>query len=144
MADALDEVVRQHVFIEAWLAGTAERDGHGWQEFADVLDDGFVIVPPSGIAEPKERLLERFEPAFGAAPGARVEIRNGASVFRTDDLEVVRYEEWQLHHERGNQRVSTAVFARDDTMPLGWRWITLHETALPGIPVTCSIVRPGV
>lgn len=129
MPTALDEVIRQHVFIEAWLAGTADRSG--WQQFADVLDDRFVIVPPTGIAEPKPRLLERFEPAFGAAPGGKVEIRNGISVFRSDELEVVRYEEWQLHDERANQRVSTAVFVASEVAPLGWSWLTLHETALP-------------
>lgn len=128
---ALEEVVRQHVFIESWLAGTAERGGGEWQRFADVLDDGFVIVPPSGIPEPKALLLERFEPVYGAAPGVRIEIRNGTSVHRSADLEVVRYEEWQLHDTRGNQRVSTAVFAADDAMPLGWRWVALHETAIP-------------
>lgn len=131
MPDALDEVVRQHVFIESWLAGTAERGGAGWKEFSDALDDRFVIIPPSGISEPKVRLLERFEPAFGVAPGVRVEIRNGSCVHRTDDLEVVRYEEWQLHEDRGNQRVSTAVFLADERALFGWRWLTLHETALP-------------
>lgn len=130
MTSALDEVIRQHVFIEAWLAGTTADEAE-WQEFAHVLDDDFVIVPPSGRAEPKAVLLERFHPARGAAPGIRVEIRNGSVVHATDDIQVVRYEEWQLHDERGNQRVSTAVFAADERMPLGWRWLTLHETALP-------------
>lgn len=128
---AIDEVVRQHVFIEAWLAGTSVDPG-GWQTFADVLDDGFVIVPPSGIAEPKSKLLERFHPANGTMPGVRLEIRNGVSIHRTTDLEVVRYEEWQIHPERGNQRISTAVFRANAQTPLGWSWLTLHETALPG------------
>ena len=65
------------------------------------------------------------------APGVLVEIRNGQTIHATADLEIVRYEEWQLHESRGNQRVSTAVFAADERMPLGWRWLTLHETALP-------------
>ena len=130
MTSALDEVIRQHVFIEAWLAGTTDDEAE-WQQFADVLDDDFVIVPPSGRAEPKATLLERFHPARGVAPGIRVEIRNGSVVHATDDVQVVRYEEWQLHAERGNQRVSTAVFAADESMPLGWRWLTLHETSLP-------------
>jgi hypothetical protein len=131
---ALDEVVRQHVFIEGWLAGTVDRGGDGWRTFADVLDDGFVIVPPSGVAEPKAQLLERFEPAYGAAPGVRLEIRNGTLVHSSAEIEVVRYEEWQIHETRGNQRVSTAVFAADEATPLGWRWLTLHETALPAGP----------
>ena len=61
----------------------------------------------------------------------RIEIRNGTTVHASEAIEVVRYEEWQLHAERGNQRISTAVFAADDRTPLGWRWLTLHETALP-------------
>ena len=130
MPSALDEVIRRHVFIEAWLAGTT-ADEREWQQFADVLDDDFVIVPPSGRAEPKVVLLEGFHAAHGAAPGARVEIRNGTVVHASDGIQVVRYEEWQFHGERGNQRISTAVFAADDSMPLGWRWLALHETSLP-------------
>ena len=130
MLSAIDEVVRQHVFIEAWLAGM-DNDEAGWQQFADVLDDEFVIVPPTGIAQPKPALLERFHAAQGAAPGARVEIRNAELVYVTDDTQVVRYEEWQLHDTRGNQRVSLAVFAADPAMPCCWLWLALHETALP-------------
>jgi len=130
MPNAIDEVVRQHVFIEAWLAGTTS-DEAGWQQFADVLDDEFVIVPPTGTAQSKPALLERFHAANGVAPGARVEIRNAQLVHVTDDVQVVRYEEWQLHDTRGNQRVSLAVFAADPAMPCGWRWLALHETALP-------------
>jgi len=130
MPSALDEVIRQHVFIEAWLAGTTSDEGE-WQQFADVLDDDFVIVPPTGEAQNKDALLERFHAAQGAAPGARVEIRNGSTIHASAEIEVVRYEEWQLHDERGSRRVSLAVFAADDRMPLGWRWLTLHETALP-------------
>ena len=130
MPSAIDEVVRQHVFIEAWLAGTT-ADAVEWQQFADVLDDRFVIIPSSGIAEAKAELLERFHPANGVMPGVRLEIRNGVSIHRTSDLAVVRYEEWQIHPERGNQRISTAVFLADDDTPLGWSWLTLHETALP-------------
>lgn len=130
MVNAIDEVVRQHVFIEAWLAGTTHDEGE-WQQFADVLDDEFVIVPPTGVAQPKLALLERFHAAHGAAPGGRVEIRNAELVHATADVQVVRYEEWQLHGTRGNQRVSLAVFAADAMMPCGWRWLALHETALP-------------
>ena len=130
MLSAIDEVVRQHVFIEAWLAGTENGDA-GWQLFGDVLDDEFVIVPPTGAAQSKSALLERFHAARGAAPGARVEIRNAELVHVTDEVQVVRYEEWQLHDERGSQRVSLAVFAADPAMPCGWRWLALHETALP-------------
>ena len=130
MHSAIDEVVRQHVFIEAWMSGAAVDDD-GWDTFARALADDFVIVPPSGVAEPKATLLDRFHPARNVAPGVVVEIRNAVHVLRTPDLEVVRYEEWQLHDERGNQRVSTAVFRADDAAPLGWSWVTLHETALP-------------
>lgn len=130
MSDAIDEVIRQHVFIGAWLAGTTSDEAE-WQRFADVLDDRFVIVPPSGVAEPKTTLLERFHPANGVMPGVRLEIRNGASIYRTPELEVVRYEEWQIHPEGGNQRVSTGVFVGSADAPLGWSWLALHETALP-------------
>lgn len=102
-----------------------------WDTFAEVLDDRFVIVPPSGVAQLKPALLERFAPARGVMPGVRVEIRNALHVLRTPTIEVVRYEEWQLHHEAGNQRVSTAVFTADSDAPLGWSWLSLHETALP-------------
>ena len=128
---ALDEVVRQHVFIEAWLAGTADRNGDGWQAFVDSLDDRFVIVSPSGATEEKVKLLEGFGSAFGAVPDLRIEIRNGVRMHRTNELEVVRYEEWQLHEEAGNQRISTAVFVAAPSAPLGSRWLTLHETWLP-------------
>lgn len=127
---ALDEVVRQHEFIEAWLAGTAPRGGPGWRAFEESLDDRFVIVSPSGVVQPKSELVEGFEGAYGAMPGVQIEIRNGVSVYATDEIEVVRYEEWQLHAELGNQRVSTAVFVAEPSAPLGWAWLTLHESPL--------------
>lgn len=130
MSDAVDEVIRQHVFIEAWMSG-APVDPTEWQLFADVLADDFVIVPPSGVAKPKAALLQGFEAARGVMPGVRVEIRNAHTLYRAADIEVVRYEEWQLHDEQANQRISTAVFVPNAEMPLGWSWMTLHETTLP-------------
>ncbi len=61
-------------------------------------------------------------------PDVAIEIRNAAVLHQTDQLAVVRYEEWQIHPTDGNQRVSTVVLVADTVAPLGWSWLALHET----------------
>jgi hypothetical protein len=61
--------------------------------------------------------------------GVTVEIRNPSILREADGLAIVRYEEWQLHPNMSNQRLSTATFVAAAGAPLGWSWFTLHETA---------------
>ncbi len=132
--DAIDEVVRQHVFIEAWMAG-AEVAESGWADFDRSLAEDFVMVPPSGVARTKAELLASFGAARGVMAGVSVEVRDAVFVHNGPDVAIVRYEEWQTHPSMANQRISTAVFTPDGSAPLGWSWRALHETALPDLSV---------
>ncbi len=123
----IDEVERQHGFIEAWMAGQPVSDT-GWQEFEQSLVDSFTIVGPEGREAGRADLLQGFSRARGAMPDVAIEIRNAAVLHQTDQLAVVRYEEWQIHPTDGNQRVSTVVLVADTVAPLGWSWLALHET----------------
>ncbi len=137
---AVQEVVRQHDFIEQWLGGQGATEA-GWQVFCGALADRFEMVVPDGAVVRRADLLEGFRSARGARPGVRIEIRNAAllSGGGSDDVgasvaaqtATVRYEEWQLHPTLENQRISTAVFERSEAAPLGWAWLCLHETWLP-------------
>jgi hypothetical protein len=123
----IDEVQRQHVFIEAWMAGDPVADTD-WREFEESLDDSFAIVSPAGNEASRQHLLEGFSGACGVLPGVSIEIRNANVLHQLDGVAVVRYEEWQLHPTAGNQRISTVVFVEDQAAPLGWSWLALHET----------------
>lgn len=125
----IDEVVRQHVFIEAWLDGRAGDED--WGSFDRALAPSFSMVIPEGVATAREDLVGGFRQAKGSVPGLRVEIRNAVVVDRSDERVSVRYEEWQTSPDGANQRVSLAVFKPDDRAPIGWAWQCLHETWLP-------------
>jgi hypothetical protein len=73
----LEEVVRLHTVIEAWLAG---RDGTDFAGFAGALAAGFSMVSPDGSAVDRAAVVEGFHQAFGAVPDIRIEIRNAAVV----------------------------------------------------------------
>lgn len=126
---ALDEVRRQHAFIEAWLRDDAVA-ADGWAHFEASLAEGFSIVGPDGVELTRAALLHGFRSARGRLPGVRVEIRAGRVLHRVGDVVVVRYEEWQHHDESPSARVSTAVMGADPSAPLGWTWLALHETAI--------------
>lgn len=126
---AIDEIVRQHVVIEAWLDGRPDAQ---FASFETALGAGFSMVTPDGSVVERGRLLDGFGPAFGTIPGLRIEVRNAALVDSTNDRAVVRYEEWQFTTAGGgNRRVSTAILAPDPAGPIGWVWAALHETWLP-------------
>jgi len=124
---AVAEVVRQHVAIQSWLSGA---DASVWDSFVSALDDRFEIVTPDGETVARPALLEGFRGAFGVDPGITIDIRDAHVVAATDAMAVVRYQEWQSHCAVPNRRVSTAALAPDDTAPIGWTWIVLHETWL--------------
>ena len=124
---AIDEVIRQHVVIEQWLSGA---DDAGFDTFVAALGDEFEIVTPDGETVSKAALVEGFAGAFGASPGLTIEVRDARAIVTSEEVVVVRYEEWQSACEHPNQRVSTAVFTPRDSAPLGWAWIALHESWL--------------
>jgi hypothetical protein len=126
---AVAEVVRQHVAIQDWLSGA---NASAWDSFVAALDARFEIVTPGGETVAKPALLDGFRAAFGTDPAIRIEIRDAHVVAETDEVAVVRYEEWQSQCAAPNQRVSTAVLVRDRAAPLGWAWIALQETWLGG------------
>ena len=124
---AIAEVVRQHVVIEQWLSGT---DSTGFDSFVAALGDEFEIVTPDGDTVAKPALVEGFASAFGGSPGLEIEVHDARLIAGSDELVVVRYEEWQSACARPNRRVSTAAFAPRDAAPLGWAWVALQETWL--------------
>ncbi|MEE9417029.1 MAG: DUF4440 domain-containing protein [Acidimicrobiales bacterium] len=130
MHSAVDEVLRFHEFVEEWLSKSDENQA-GWQRFEDVLTSGFEMVVPGGVRVGRAELIESFRQAQGARPGVTVEVREAQVIHGDENLEVVRYEEWQLHPDYANQRVSTAVLTRAEEAPLGWMWRSVHETWLP-------------
>ena len=125
----IDEVDRQHVFIEAWMAGDHVADTD-WRKFEESRGYSVAIVSPAGNVASRQQLLGGFRDARGVMPGVSIEIRNATVLHQRDGVAVVRYEEWQLHPTAGNQRISTVVFVEDQAAPLGWSWLALHETEL--------------
>lgn len=129
MSSALDEVQRLHVFFQNWLSSADDNEA-GWQGFSDALADGFEMVVPDGRRLTRIDLLASFGAARGTRPGVQIEIRDAVVLNESTDTATVRYEEWQLHEEFGNQRISTAVLRQSEVAPLGWVWLALHESWL--------------
>lgn len=131
VASPIDEIVRQHEFIEAWLAGREDAPPESFADgFVASLAADFSMVSPDGSVTDRTALLAGFHAARGAAPGLRIEIRAAAVVDSGADRATVRYEEWQFAPDSSNVRVSTALLAPDPAAPLGWAWRALHETWL--------------
>lgn len=127
----IDEIIRQHVFIEAWLSGSDDAPPESFAErFDAALDPGFSMVSPDGSVTDRAALLDGFHRARGAVPGLRIEIRAATVVDTCADRSAVRYEEWQFEPDATSVRVSTALLAPDSRAPIGWSWRSLHETWL--------------
>ncbi len=127
-----DEVVALHVDFERWFAGSLPT----LERVEAVLGDEFFFVGPTGTAVDRTGVLG----FIGAAKGAQqvsIRIENVAIRWHRGDLVGASYEEWQTERSAGGSetttgRLSSAVFEVEPSLPGGLRWLSVHETWLPG------------
>jgi hypothetical protein len=129
------EIERLHSFFVDWYDGILDEDE--FARFADALDDDFEMVVPTGTVLDRRGVLGMVRDGYGntAHEGFDIEIRNVELVRDLDEAALVRYEEWQLTGEEGDERdedgrVSAVLLRETDDAPGGLSWDYLHETAL--------------
>lgn len=125
------EIVGLHVDFEEWFHGTSES----LDQVEAVLADGFVFVGPSGMAIDRAGVLGFLEGGKGSNDVV-IRIQNVNVAWQRGPLVGVTYEEWQTSSNGGAEqttgRISTAVLEFDESAPRLFRWLSVHETWLPG------------
>ena len=121
-------ILELHVFIESWLKGTIERTENIFQYFENELNDKFIIIHPSGEQQTKQKIVTDFWNAYGVqSKNFKIDIRNIKLLQETEDISIVKYEEWQTGTEN-SVRISTVIFNKINNNNT---WLHLHETWVP-------------
>ncbi len=121
------EIVGLHEDFEAWFHGTSAS----LDSVAAVLGEGFWFVGPAGMPVDRAGVLAFLQGGKGGSDVA-IRIENVRVLWRRQDLAGVSYEEWQTTGDAVTGRVSSAVLEADEVAPRGLRWLSVHETWLPG------------
>ena len=130
-----EEIVRQHRFLEGWLAGTVPPAEEEFGRFAGAHDDGFTLVTADGELLERERLLGGLRDAHGTRPGLKIRIGDVRLLGGEGPLLLAVFEE--RHEAPGvgaSARLNTAVLREDGSVRGGLRWTHMHETATHAEP----------
>jgi hypothetical protein len=130
--NARKEVVDLHAFFVDWFQGRLPPTKAAFARFANVMGAEFYIVSPHGRLMERTALLNGLWQAHGqwAANGGTIEIRNFVLRGGSEQLWAT-YEEWQTVQGEERGRLSTVLFAKDNSAPYGLVWLLAHETWLP-------------
>jgi CDGSH-type Zn-finger protein len=119
----VDEIADLHRFFQDWFTGRRDR---AVGEFSDRLDPGFTIVDPGGTKHGKDQIVDAVEARAG---GYEVAITTDqARLEQTETVLIGTYRE--RHDFKGNTtlRVATVEMVADESVPTGFRWLSVHET----------------
>ncbi|MBF6212593.1 nuclear transport factor 2 family protein [Nocardia puris] len=125
-ADLIAAVRNLHDDLAAWLGSAAAPEV--FERFAAAQHVDFTIVTVSGEIAHRTALLEGLGGARNTAPGLTIDVSDITVVARAGDQAVVRFLE--SHRRDGHtsaRRVTAVLLAQGDS----FRWLTVHETALP-------------
>lgn len=118
-----DEIADLHRFFEDWFSGSGDRT---IDEFSCRLDSAFSIVGPGGRKHGKEDIVRAVEARSG---GYDVAITTSdVSLSLTDPVLVGTYRERHDFKGETTIRLSTVVMVADESVPTGYRWLSVHET----------------
>ena len=99
----LQETVRLHDFLKAWLVGALERTPEAFAAFETAPADPCSVVSPLGTRTEREALVVEFEGLHGVLAADRgrfaVRARNIRDEALFGDHAVLTYEEWHEHGE---------------------------------------------
>jgi hypothetical protein len=126
--DWSQEIVELHQFFEGWLGGSLAKTEAVYRRFADVMATGFCIVNPSAQLTEREALIEQLYKAHGARPKIRIWIEQPRLHQQLAGGLLASYQECQEIDGHSTKRLSTVLFAIDDTAPNGLKWLHVHET----------------
>jgi len=131
------EIEGLHAFFVDWYDGVLDDDEFARMEAA--IGEDFEMVVPTGAVRDRDAVLAMVREGYGKTTheGFDIEIRAVELVRDLGDAALVRYEEWQLSGEEGDEReedgrVSTVLLREADGTPEGLEWLDLHETSIEG------------
>lgn len=123
------EIRQLHAFFEDWFAGRIEHDEQQLSRVADVLDETFFLIAPSGERLPRMRLLRMLDEMHGSREAdfeIRVEEAEGRNV--GDGLALMTYFEVHRAEAGVTRRRTTALLRAEPETPNGVAWMFVHET----------------
>ena len=121
-----------HQFFVDWRAGKLPRTAEVYDRFARVMDENFIIVAPDGKLTERAALLEKLEAGHNSNDQFEIGIRHFTTRHEWDDHCLVTYEEWQIDRGVTSGRLSSALLRAAPDLEEGVRWLSVHETWLPG------------
>lgn len=125
-ADLTAAVRALHDDLAAWLGSAAAPEV--FERFAATQHADFTLVTVTGAVVHRADLLDGLRGARNTSPGLAIDVSDITVVARAGDQVVVRFLE--RHHLNGHttaRRVTAVLLARGGA----YRWLTVHETALP-------------
>ncbi len=135
-----DQVAREiddlHDLFVAWYAAAWPKQRTDFDaRMGRRMDRDFSIITPTGQFLKCAEILDLIYDGHGRNSAFRIKTRNVQLLRGVGDQILATYEEWQHHavnSDRGeNGRLSSALFAPDESQPNGLRWLHVHETWLP-------------
>lgn len=123
------EIHQLHQFFQDWYRGNEQAE---FNRLDQALSNGFTIIMPDGRILDRDSIIEAVHGQHDSDSQAELEIRNVRLHEVHDNTAIFTYEEWQ---GRGGEdmrgRLSSVVFAFNDSAPNGLVWLHVHETWLP-------------
>lgn len=124
------EIEELHAFFVAWFRGELPRTPEVFTRFTNVTAPEFTLISPNGVMIDYAAAVDWIENAHGSRTNFNIWIENFRLHQQHDGVAIVTYDEWGESEDGVTSRVSTAIFADDETTPNGVRWLHVHETWL--------------
>jgi hypothetical protein len=128
------EIVELHQFFQNWFNGHLQPTEENFARVADVLNDEFVYIDPSGRMTEYAALIGRLWQAANTHPNFKIWIENFHLRRQEGNIALATYEEWQENADGTTSvtsvRLSTVVFREKANTPNRLEWLHVHETWL--------------
>ncbi|WP_068062889.1 hypothetical protein [Nocardia xishanensis] len=126
--DIVSVVESLHADLAAWLGSAAPPEV--FERFAEAQHERFSMVAMCGAVLGRDELLTGLREARNTEPGLRIEVAEITELAREGDLVVVRFLERHLSDDGPSSRWVSAVLCAVEDSGSGYRWLSVHETAV--------------
>ena len=131
--DCKNEIKQLHQFFEDWFCGRLPNTDEAFQRLPNVLAPKFEMITPTSKLIFRETLITQIRSMHGAYMAADkpsiIRTKNIEGRILSDDLSLMRYEEWQENNAPTDARgrLSSALFQRLPQAPNNVQWLYIHE-----------------
>lgn len=127
---SIAEVIELHAFFQAWLRGDLPANQEVFQRFTAATAPDFIMIAPDGSVTDLHNTASWIYAAHGKRPGVLLWTDEHVVRHADEQTALVTYREWQTLANVTKGRISSALFRREPTAPLGVVWLHVHETHL--------------